>query len=130
MKRVWKTLLRLYPPAHRESFAAEMEAVFDQAAEERRGAGWLSFAGFLIAELFGVLRGAGAVWVAECRARGGRRGPLAVSLPNDVTTTHPLIEANLRRMEHAIATHRFERARFFSYHDVQLRERLSRLRGE
>jgi hypothetical protein len=123
MKRVWKMLLRLYPPAHRESFADEMETVFDQAAEERRKPGRLSFAGFLIAELFGVLMGAGAAWIAE-----RRRATLTAGVPDETTKTQTLIEANLRRMEHAIATHQFESARFFSYSDLKLRERLRRLR--
>ncbi|MGA3024847.1 MAG: hypothetical protein ABSF98_08775 [Bryobacteraceae bacterium] len=121
MKRVWKALLRLYPPAHQESFAAEMEAVFDQAAEERRGAGWLSFARFLFAELLGMLGGAGAAWTTKSR------GAIAIGLPDDATRIQTLIEANLRRMEHAIATHQFEKARFFSYYDLKLREHIGRL---
>jgi hypothetical protein len=121
MKHVWKMLLRLYPPAHRASFAAEMEEVFEQAAEERRRQGWLSFAGFLLAELFGLLLGAGAAWTRETRSRGPNGDPVA--------KTKTLIEANLRRMEHAIATHQFERARFFSHYHLKLRERLSRLQG-
>ena len=125
MKRAWRTLLRLYPPAHRELFAAEMEAVFDQAAEERRMAGWLAFAGLLIAELYGLLMGAGGAWLAE-----SRRGPLAVGLPDEATTTQTLLEVNLRRMEHAIAAHQFEQARFCSYYDLQLRERLGKLQEE
>lgn len=124
MKSVWKALLRLYPTAYRETFAAEMEAVFDQAAEERRRHGRLAFAGFLFAEWFGALRGAGAAWLA---ARP--RMPLIIGLPDDTSKTETLIQANLRRMENAIATHQFDRARFFSYLDIQLREHLSRLRG-
>jgi hypothetical protein len=42
----------------------------------------------------------------------------------------PRHEANLRRMEHAIATHQFERARFYSHVDLRLRERLNRPQEE
>jgi len=122
MKGIWRTLLRLYPRAHREKFGDEMEAVFEQAAEERRGQGWRYFARFLIAEMFGVLRGAGAAWIA------GGRGAIAIGMPNDAASAQALIEANLRRMERAVATHQFARARFFSCYDLQLRERLSQLR--
>jgi hypothetical protein len=122
MKGVWNTLLRWYPRAHRESFGTEMEAVFDQAAEEHRTRGWLSFAGFLIAEVLGLLKGIGCAWIAE-----SRRGPISVGMPDEAASTQTLIAANLRRMEHAIATHQFEKARFYSHYDLQLRERLSRL---
>jgi len=124
MKTVWIVLLRLYPKAYRETFAAEMEAVFDQAAEERRRHGRLAFTGFLVAEWFGALRGAGAAWFA---ARP--RLPLVIGLPDDTSKTETLIQANLRRMGNAIATHQVERARFFSYLDIALREHLGRLRG-
>ncbi len=101
-----------------------MEAVFDQAAEERRRHGCLAFTGFLVAEWLGALRGAGAAWFA---ARP--RGPLIIGLPDDTSKTETLIQTNLRRMENAIATHQFDRARFFSCLDIQLREHLSRLHG-
>jgi hypothetical protein len=122
MKRVWKMLLQLYPLAHRQKFAAEIEAVFDQAAEERRARGWRSFAGFGIAELAGLLTGAGTAWTTT----SSHAEPLNAEVPNGVTRTQTLIEANLRRMEHAIATHQFEKARFFSHVDRKLRERLNR----
>jgi hypothetical protein len=124
MKTIWMALLRLYPKAYREIFAAEMEAVFDQAAEERRRHGRLAFTGFLFAEWFGALRGGGAAWLAD-----RPRLPLVIGLPHDTSKTDTLIQANLRRMENAIATHQFGRARFFSYLDDALREHLNRLQG-
>jgi hypothetical protein len=119
MKRAWTTLLRLYPKPCRDSFAAEMEAVFDQAAEERRRHGRLAYAGFLIAELLGAASGAAMAWMAQAR-----RGPFLLGLPDEPAGTQAHIEANLRRMEHAIATHQFEKARFYSHYDLLLRERL------
>jgi hypothetical protein len=124
MKTIWIALLRLYPKAYRETFAAEMEAVFDQAVEEWHRHGRFAFAGFVVAEWFGALRGAGAAWFA---ARP--RMPLIIGLPDDTSKTETLIQANLRRMEDAIATHQFERARFFSYMDIELRRHLNRLQG-
>jgi len=118
MKQLWKTLLWLYPKAHREEFAAEMETVFDQASEAHRLRGWLPYTRFAIREMCGVLAGAAAAWVAD------GRGVIAINMPDKPETTQTAIEANLRLMEHAIATHQFEKARFYSHYDLQLRERL------
>jgi hypothetical protein len=124
MKSIWRALLRLYPNSYREFFAAEMEAVFDQAAEERRRHGRLAFAGFLFAEWFGALRGAGTAWLAALP-----RMPLVIGLPGDTAKTETLIQKNLRCMQNAIAAHQFERARFFSHMDIELRRHLNRLQG-
>jgi len=61
--RAYKILLRLYPSDHRAIFADEMLSVFEQSAEERRGhAGLIRFA---LADLMGMLIGAGAEWIAK-----------------------------------------------------------------
>jgi len=61
-RRIFSFILLLYPADYRKQFAAEMLAVFDQAAEEcwtrRRG----SYGAFLACELTGLLAGA----AAEC----------------------------------------------------------------
>lgn len=59
MRRVYTTLLRLYPRDYRELFAAEMSAAFEEASEERRREGAAIFLRFAVAELTGL--GAGAV---------------------------------------------------------------------
>ena len=47
MKRIYETLLRLYPSEHQALFAPEMAAVFEKAAEEHRGRGWAVFIRFV-----------------------------------------------------------------------------------
>ncbi|HTP85885.1 MAG TPA: hypothetical protein VMJ34_03010 [Bryobacteraceae bacterium] len=116
MKRVWRFLLRLYPAAYRETFAAEMESVFDQAAEDHRQRGRLAYLAFAGGEIIGLLAGAAAQSIP-------RRGVVVVA---GGVSTEVLIERNLRRMEHAIATHQFEKARFYARVDDELRARRDR----
>src|SRR5262249_61009870 len=60
LKRGYDILLRLYPADYRALFAAEMLTAFEEAAEERRERGWAIFARFALAELAGLVIGAGA----------------------------------------------------------------------
>ena len=48
LTRIYRLLLGLYPRDQREQFGAEMEAVFRQAAGERRGRGASGYAWFAI----------------------------------------------------------------------------------
>jgi hypothetical protein len=57
MRRIYRTLLRLYPVDYRAMFAAEMARAFDQVAQERRG--------LVVTELVGVIAGAVAEWIAK-----------------------------------------------------------------
>lgn len=65
MRRVYKTLLRLYPRDYTEVFAAEMSAVFEEVSEERRRQGTTIFLRFVVAELMGLVIGAWAEWIAK-----------------------------------------------------------------
>jgi len=65
MRRVYVSLLRLYPNDYREIFAAEMLAAFEEASEERRRHGSLVFLRFTFVELMGLVGGAGAEWMAK-----------------------------------------------------------------
>src|SRR4029453_5410130 len=65
MRRVYKTLLRLYPREYTELFAAEMSAVFEEAFEERRRQGGAIFLRFAVAELTGLVAGAVAELIAK-----------------------------------------------------------------
>ncbi|HEY7547639.1 MAG TPA: hypothetical protein VID27_22265 [Blastocatellia bacterium] len=75
MRRVYKTLLKLYPPEHKATFAEEMLTVFEEAAEERRRQGWVVFVCFLIAELTDLIIGIGAEWTAKLSGSGYRFSP-------------------------------------------------------
>jgi len=114
MSWLWGAFLRLYPREHREQFGAEMRAVFEAASKERRG--WRERLWFDAREIAGLMSGA----TAERFRRNSRR-------PEDLSPSARLetqIQTNLRRMEQAIASHQFERARFYSYYDLKLREQL------
>jgi len=65
LKRAYDILLRLYPRDYRALFAAEMLTAFEEAAEERRERGRAVFARFVLAELAGLVVGAGAEWSAK-----------------------------------------------------------------
>jgi hypothetical protein len=65
MRRVYKTLLRLYPRDYTELFAAEMSAAFEEAFEERRRQGAAIFLRFAVAELTGLVAGAMAELIAK-----------------------------------------------------------------
>jgi hypothetical protein len=65
MKRVYKTLLHLYPYDFRAWFAAEMLAAFDESSAEFRGRAWPLYVRFAVVELAGVAAGALAEWIAK-----------------------------------------------------------------
>jgi hypothetical protein len=65
LKRAYDILLRLYPADYRALFADEMLTAFEEAAEERRERGRAVFARFVLAELAGLVIGAGAEWSAK-----------------------------------------------------------------
>ena len=68
MKRAYDILLRLYPADYRALFAPEMSTAFEEAAEESRNRGWDVFARFALAELAGLVIGAGTEWGAKFTA--------------------------------------------------------------
>lgn len=111
---LWRVFLKLYPREHREQFGAEMRAVFEEASNERRE--WLERMHFCLREIAGLMWGA--------MKEHFRRDPPAPHDPSPAVKLRTQIETNLRRMEHAIANHQFDRARFYSYYDLKLRDKL------
>jgi hypothetical protein len=65
LKRVYKTLLHLYPYDFRAWFAGEMLSAFEKSAEEFRARTWAPYIHFALAELAGVATGALGEWVAK-----------------------------------------------------------------
>lgn len=135
MNRFYRLLLRLYPREFRETFGAEMSAVFEQAAPEARRAGWWASVRFFVRELGGLVAGAAAAWAC-------RRGPaldLRKMRPPDVShrayaaavdevlEVRKLVSSNLVRMQQAIARRDFVQARFYSGEDYKAREALRRV---
>ncbi len=127
MRRIFGWFLNLYPREHNEIFGDEMLAVLDATAAKLRG---VAFARFVIAEIAGLLFGAGAEWAQRFSGAGGyvRQQTAAGSIsPDPVVQARLRIAVNLRRMEYAIAHHDFARARRYADEDLRERELLRRL---
>jgi hypothetical protein len=156
MRRAYRTLLRLYPRDYRAMFAAEMLTAFEMAAEERRGQGGHVLVRFALAELIGLMIGAGAEWIAKLTTNSSVRGrclpdlrmmrPPGVPrelwfagasasvgpcyLPDEVIEAQRRIALLVSRTVHAIANHDFQGARSYSYEERQARENLRLLRAK
>jgi hypothetical protein len=128
--RAYGFLLRLYPNRYRAQFREEMIQVFAQVEAEERDRGLWHCLSFLAAEMWGVLCGSGFEWAASVRRVGQPVVSAANShdhLPAAASEMYLRIEANLRRMEYAIAHHQFPQARRYSEIDQQQRAQLARL---
>jgi hypothetical protein len=123
VRRIYASLLRLYPRSYRECFTKEMLAVFEQAAEEHSRQGLAAFARFLTAEIAGVLKGAVVEWSA-----GARESPAPCSAGEELAAAEARIDLLVRRIVHAIANHDFETARSCSCEEQRERENLRQLR--
>jgi hypothetical protein len=108
IQRVYGLLLRLYPGEYRERFSAEMWAVFDEAARERRRRGWPAFVCFVLNELAGLVTGARDAWLNRVPIR---------ALPDE-----QCMRFIISRMEYAIAHHDFPGARFYASEEARLRK--------
>ncbi len=123
VKKSFHALLRLYPKPYRKAFAPEMMAVFEQAIDEQRQHGLVSLVCFACSELMGLALGAGREWMARFSSKnylGGCQMNAAIDLnqykelPNEVVEAQKRIDALVKNMVQAIATHSFQKARFYS----------------
>jgi hypothetical protein len=74
VRRVFGTVLRLYPTDHRTLFAGEMLNAIEKTAEERRGQGRLVFLRFFLSESIGLMIGSGGEWIAKLTTDRSVRG--------------------------------------------------------
>jgi hypothetical protein len=152
MRRVYGALIGLYPRDYVTSFRAEMLNAFERVAEERRAQGRGAYARFVLAELGGLAIGCALEWLAKFTTDSAVRGRCLPDLrrmrpagvPRELwfagaperAASDELMEAQrcvdfcLRSMEHAIATHDFPGARFYSNEDLKAREKLNSLRAK
>jgi hypothetical protein len=131
-----------------------MLAAFDSLAPEHRSQGQSVFIRFALAELMGVLMGAGKEWVAKLTTDPSLRGRSLpdrlmmrppgvpweayyssalvdqppVALPSELVEAQRSTELLVKRIVHAIAHHDFEGARAYSYQERQARANLRMLR--
>ncbi len=117
-------LLRLYPKDHREMFGAEMASVLHQAAQDRRSEGIAAYLWFTFFEIAGLLAGAVALRAATLAGRRRMKPIIWIPAASSVEETELLIQHSIDCMVHAIATHQFVKARFYSEVERKLRQRL------
>ena len=112
LRRAYEAALGSYPRAYRERFGAEMQLVFEKAAEECRQQGSAALLRFLLIEAVGLVRGAAVEWLNQI---GGRSIPGNYLTPCDeIAAAQEEVNVSIRRMVHAIAHHDFAGARFYS----------------
>jgi hypothetical protein len=154
MRRAYETLLRLYPRDFRAAFTSEMLTAFDSSAAERRSEGQFAYIRLAVAELAGLVMGAGKEWIAKLTTDSSVRGRTlpdrlmmrppgvpweayyggellnqpAGALPSEVIEAQRHTELLVKRIVHAIAHHDFEGARNYSYQERQARENLRLMR--
>lgn len=131
MKRIWQLLLHLYPADYRATFGAEMLAVLARRAEERRPKGPAAVVRFSLFEMAGLIRQAAIQWWTKkaqpAMAYSSVRAP---DLPPDVAEAENDLKAMIDALVNAIATHQFEKARFYSQEERKARVRLCLLRRQ
>lgn len=124
MKRTYQFFLLLYPQKQRALFGAEMLRVHQESAAERRSHGRIAYAGFVLRELTGLVRGAAGAWLGHQPAPP--EDPDGV--PTNIAEAQRCIDASVAGMVQAIAHHQFEKARFYSLAERKARENLRRLK--
>ena len=129
--RIFRFLLRLYPPEHQALFAPEMLALLEETTREGCQRSWSAHTYFVLKESFGLLKGAAAEWFAKSahigylpNQRPHGQTEQESALPAEVVKAQEFVQSTLRLMEHAIASHQFEKACFYSYAERKAREHL------
>jgi hypothetical protein len=136
MRRFFDFLVRLYPAEYTMLFGEEIRGVLHEAAADKRRQGATAFVGFIFRETLGLLGGLAAEWLAKVTTFNGYMSGAAVATrtavaggaPTAVAEAEKRIQLICKQMDHAIAHHDFERARFFSIEDRKERAKLEQLR--
>ncbi|MFL6463922.1 MAG: hypothetical protein ACJ73N_05885 [Bryobacteraceae bacterium] len=129
--KIFTALLRLYPPEYRSAFASEMLIVLEEASRRVCRRKWAPYAHFVLIESFGLIRGAIAEWAVSLTTNSyisdqclPGHADNKENLPAEVTEARRQVKLVLSQMEHAIANHQFEKARFYSEEERKARENL------
>lgn len=130
-RRIYLTLLKLYPSGYRANFGAEMLGAFEKAAEDARALGTAVFVRFVLTECAGLAMGACAERLSKLRGRPAYAPMPAVagegSLPRELFEAKRRVAMLTGGMTRAIAARDFKRARDYSYQDRAAREHLRRI---
>jgi hypothetical protein len=133
MGAVFRVLLYLYPQRHRELLGAEMQAVFEQSAEEHRLLGPSQYLRFVLLEVGGLVLHAAIAQFANATHRGYLEnqvhGTLAPQdLPDEVIEAQNRVAVNLNQLLVAISHHQFAQACFYKNEERKARENLRQMR--
>ena len=127
LRRAYSMGLILYPTDFRAQFGAEMVAVFEQAAAQRRGRGRVCVLLFFVKEMLGLVAGAARERVFHDSEIRAQNDP---PFPSDVADAERYLEIVSRRLTHAIKNHEFSNARYYKEQDRKARALLAQLRAE
>jgi hypothetical protein len=131
---VFRGLLYLYPQRHRELLGAEMQAVFEQSAQEHRLLGPVPYLRFVLLEVGGLVLQAAIAQFANATHRryleNHLNGDLVPpqDLPDEVVEAQNRVAVNLNQLLFAISHHQFVEARFYSNEERKARENLRQVR--
>jgi hypothetical protein len=138
MGAVFRSLLHLYPQRHREVLGAEMQAVFEQSAQEHRLLGPIAYMRFVLVELGKLVLHAAVAQSANVMHKGylENRMPLRSTLPPpedlpaEVLQAQNRVAVNLHQLLFAISHHQFVQARYYSNEERKARENLCQVRDK
>ena len=136
MGLVFRLLLHLYPRRHRELLGAEMQAVFEQGAQEHRLLGPVAFMRFVLVELSGLVLHAAIAQFANHVRNGYLENQVpfhatlasAEDLPEEVLQAQNRLAVTLNQLLFAISHHQFVQARYYSNEERKARENLRQMR--
>jgi hypothetical protein len=132
MGAVFRVLLYLYPQRHRELLGAEMQAVFEQGAQEHRLLGPSQYLRFVLLEVGGLVLHAAIAQFANATRRGYLEnrvhGTLASQdLPEEVIEAQNALRSTSNQLLFAISHHQFVQARFYKNEERKARENLHQM---
>jgi hypothetical protein len=112
-------------------FAAEMVNIFEQRVHDRFADGRFPAFVFVLAEFFGVMKGAYVMWFSKILKSDTKPSKLSVTTPkvHNAEEGIKLRQDAIRRMVAAIADHDFVTARHHSDEEVRLRHAIEDLQG-
>jgi len=134
MGAVFRVLLYLYPQRHRALLGAEMQAVFEQGAQDHRLLGPCQYLRFVLLEVGGLVLHAAIAQFANATHRGYLEnqvhGTLAPpqDLPDEVIEAQNCVAVNVNQLLVAISHHQFAQACFYKNEERKARENLRQMR--
>lgn len=136
MRTVFRALLHLYPQRHREVLGPEMQAVFENNAQEHRLRGSVAYVRFVLVELGGLILHAVIAQFVNITQKGYLENRASFpttsvppdDLPEEVLQAQNRVAVSLDHLSFAISRHQFVQACFYSNEERKARENLRQMR--